>query len=179
MNASSLAHPGRLRTFRGSFTALAIAALAITAHAQDYTVVDLGTLGGADAYGNALNDSGVVVGYSYLNTGPEYHAFSYLNSGPTPMTDLGASSGGYSIASGINDTGETVGSTGSIGFGNPVPSNFQAFWTPTAGGNIVEIGTLGGLASEAEGVNNSGTIVGAPTHPAGFFSRFIGHSPRA
>lgn len=67
----------------------------------------LGTLGGADSYGTALNDSGVVVGNSSTTSGLP-HAFVFQNGA---MRDLGTLGGQYSYANGINNAGDIVGSS--------------------------------------------------------------------
>jgi probable HAF family extracellular repeat protein len=78
---------------------------------QQYTITDLGTLGGMRSYATAINNSGQVVGYadtSASNNDEARHAFLY--SGGT-MSDLGALGGIGSRANGINDLGQVVGSS--------------------------------------------------------------------
>ena len=94
--------------------------VALTAQAQQYSIVDLGTLGGSSSSGNAINALGEVVGLSSV-AGPapatQEHAFLYSHGMMTDLGTLGApgSSVGppYStIASnalGINDVGEITG----------------------------------------------------------------------
>lgn len=114
-----------------------------------YTITDLGTLGGSASAANAINASGEVVGNANTVGGAE-HAFSYANG---TMTDLGTLSGGSaSNATAINSNGEAVGeSTTSSGATNAV--EFDS-------GNVIDLGTDGTSGSEANGVNDSGTIVG-------------------
>ena len=113
---------------------------------------DLGTLPGGDySSAFALNDSGVVVGTS--NTSTSTHAFSW-----TPaqgLQDLGTLPGANaSSALAINNQGQIVGSSG----------DHAALWS---GGNIQDLGTLGGATSEAHGINNVGTIVGVSDTSSG------------
>ena len=54
------------------------------------TMTDLGTLGGTNSYAFGINDSGQVVGDSYITGNAASHAFLY--SGST-MTDLGTLGG--------------------------------------------------------------------------------------
>jgi probable HAF family extracellular repeat protein len=106
---------------------------------------DLGTLPGGDysaAY--AINDSGLVVGTS--NTSTTIHAFSWTQA--QGLTDLGTLPGtNASSALAINNQGQIVGSSG----------DHAALWS---GGNIQDLGTLGGATSEAHGINNPGAVVG-------------------
>jgi probable HAF family extracellular repeat protein len=106
---------------------------------------DLGTLPGGDySSAFAINDSGVVVGTS--NTSTSTHAFSW-----TPakgLSDLGTLPGANaSSALAINNQGQIAGSSG----------GHAALWS---GGNIQDLGTLGGVTSEAHGVNKLGEVVG-------------------
>ena len=71
-----------------------------------YKVEDLGTLGGSRSWASAINDSGQVVGYSYLAGDQNKHAFLYKDA---KMTDLGTLGGTSSVAKGINKSGQVVG----------------------------------------------------------------------
>jgi len=113
---------------------------------------DLGTLPGGDySAAFAINDSGVVVGTS--NTSTSTHAFSWtLAQG---LQDLGTLAGpNASAALAINNPGQIVGSSGV----------HAALWS---GGNIQDLGTLGGATSEAHGINNLGAIVGVSDTSSG------------
>jgi probable HAF family extracellular repeat protein len=106
---------------------------------------DLGTLPGGDySSAFAINDSGVVVGTS--NTSTSSHAFSWIPA--QGLRDLGTLPGANaSSAFAINNQGQIAGSSGA----------HAALWT---GGNIQDLGTLGGATSEAHGINNLGEVVG-------------------
>jgi probable HAF family extracellular repeat protein len=113
---------------------------------------DLGTLPGGDySSAFAINDSGVVVGTS--NTSTSTHAFSWtLTHG---LSDLGTLPGANaSSALAINNQGQIVGSSG----------DHAALWS---GGNIQDLGTLGGATSEAHGINNLGAVVGVSDTSSG------------
>jgi len=117
-------------------------------------VSDLGTLGGRNSTATAVNGNGQVVGYSDATNDPipPTHAFFWSQS--TGMLDLGTLGGMHSSAYDINDAGQVVG-TASTTFGS------HAFlWSPTAG--MLDLGSLygAGSASQAEGINNLGQVVG-------------------
>ena len=71
-----------------------------------YKVQDLGTLGGSSSWSSAINDSGQVIGSSYLAGDQNRHAFLYKDG---KMTDLGTLGGASSEAKGINKSGQVVG----------------------------------------------------------------------
>jgi probable HAF family extracellular repeat protein len=121
------------------------------------TTTALGTLGGAESYGMAMNEAGQAVGGAQRADG-RIHAF--LSNGTT-MQDLGELGGGWSSAYGINNAGVVAGyaMTGS--------GTFRAFrWTPESG--MQALGTLGGSNSYAMAINDLGTIVGASTTASGW-----------
>ena len=69
-------------------------------------VTDLGTLGGAQSFGNAINDNGQVTGTAETADGGPVDAFLYANG---KMRDLGSLNGSGSIGYAINIAGEVVG----------------------------------------------------------------------
>jgi probable HAF family extracellular repeat protein len=120
---------------------------------------DLGTVGhDAESAAMGINDSGQVVGLSYTETlkvdkhnpyGSSYyvetslHAFLATSAGG--MQNIGTND----IASGINRSGEVVGT---------LNNNQQAaLWS---GGHWTGLGTLGGSASDGFGINDNGQAVG-------------------
>lgn len=130
----------------GSIRYLAFAAtlLASTAsHAVDYTLVDLGTLGGPGSYATAVANDGTVVGCSdVLPSGS--HAFAWRDG---VMRDLGTATGtagGSSCALAVNDRGVIAGRAA---------DGTLVRWQGTAVSPLGLVGTVGGI-------NNDGVIVG-------------------
>ncbi len=111
-------------------------------------VTDLGTLGGANSAGVAINNSGQVAGNSATAQGAT-HGFLYSNGTMTDIGTLGGRSG--SQVNGINSTGQIVGTSYS-------GVDQRAF--VYSGGVMTDLGTLGGATSHALGINNAGTIIG-------------------
>jgi probable HAF family extracellular repeat protein len=114
-------------------------------------LVDLGTLGGADAEATAINDRGEIVGHSDT-ADLVRHAFLWRRG---RMIDLGSLAGpsGISVANDINNEGEVV------GYSTTPEGETHAFlWRD---GVMTDLGTLGGPASDATAINDLGEIVGS------------------
>ena len=71
-------------------------------------MVDLGTLGGTNSYGAAINNAVVVIGSSQTASGAT-HAFSWQVG--VGMTDLGSLGGDDAYATAINEAGQVVGNS--------------------------------------------------------------------
>ena len=108
----------------------------VVLHAQTpraYHVEDLGTFGGKDVVGMAINIHGEVAGWAYLPDG-SIQAFRWTRSGG--LENLGASFGTtYSDARGINDLGDVVGTIAmdanfQVGFIAPRGGIMRHLWTP-------------------------------------------------
>lgn len=108
--------------------------------------INIGTLGGATASPNAINNSELVVGSSYTPSGA-VHAFLY-SYGTGIMQDLGtlypADAG--SSATAVNDLGQIVGTSGTHGF--------------LYNGKMIDLGSLGGTSVVPKAINRFGQIVG-------------------
>ena len=125
---------------------------------------NLGTLAGFPG-GNALglnnNKDVQVVGYSWINNGQTNHAFLWQSGS---MQDLGTLGGQSSIANGINDNGQVVGSA------NTLTGSEQAFLY--SNGQIQNLNNLidptsGWTLTVATAINDSGQIVGYGTNNFG------------
>lgn len=113
------------------------------------TMTDLGTLGGASSWANAVNELGWVAGSSTTSAGLR-HACLWKDG---VIIDLGTFGGSTSEAFGINAAGQVV------GYAENVAGVRRAFlWEK---GVMTDLGTLSGAASEATAINNRGQVVGA------------------
>jgi len=134
---------------------------------QNYSVTDLGTLGGSHSWAYDINGSGQVVGLAGTGAvdeygAPVYHAFLWQNNA---MADLGTLGGPHSAATGINNAGQVVGlaqTTENLDYwqttgdgGGPIHHAF--IWQ---NGTMTDLGTLGGDLSRASAINNSARVVG-------------------
>ena len=73
--------------------ALAIVSFSVlivgNAVATQYTITDMGTIGGVTSYAYGVNDSGEVAGYAYTTPGTgSPHAFTYANGTTTDISAL-------------------------------------------------------------------------------------------
>jgi probable HAF family extracellular repeat protein len=95
----------------GRATALILAwALMMTGPAFGQAgIIPLGTLGGILVTPTAINNSGVVVGFSDLADGQTQHAFIFSGGAQGTIRDLGTLGGTNSYAFGIDDSGNIVG----------------------------------------------------------------------
>jgi probable HAF family extracellular repeat protein len=80
------------------------------ASSEDYTVTDLGTLGGDYSYAYALNDTGQIVGFSYVSPS-SIHAFLYKDGQMRDLNALIPQDSGWTLefAWAINTAGQIVG----------------------------------------------------------------------
>jgi probable HAF family extracellular repeat protein len=123
-------------------------------NAGSKATVNLGCLPGdehSQAYG--INDNGQVVGISFAYTPgirSVYHPFLYSNGTMTSVLPTGQ----YGWASGINNQGQVVGWTAPN-----IDAPTRAFLCSS--GTTTDLGVLTGWnASRAEGINDSGQVVG-------------------
>lgn len=120
--------------------------------------------------GGGINARGDVVGWSWAgNVGsPQRRKAAILWTQEDGLRDLGSlSSGGWSVAGDINDTGTVVGSAD--GGAGPYTASF--LWTEAGG--MVNIGDFGGLLSAATGINNDEEVVGYSRALDGYHHAFI------
>jgi probable HAF family extracellular repeat protein len=134
---------------------------------RDTGMIDLGTLGGTRSGAAAINERGQVAGNSYTSNG-DTHAFRW--SPAFGLEDIGllpgADPGALTFATDISDSGLVT------GWGLNADRYQRGFvWTRKTG--VIELGTFGGLISNAGIVNARDQVVGTATVPGNLAHAFI------
>jgi probable HAF family extracellular repeat protein len=109
----------------------------------------LSTATGQDINVGAITDEGVVVGSSGTSDG---HVYATVWTSPQQYSYLPGLAD-YSVAHDINAAGQVVGVS--------YDGNHDARAVAWSGGNLIQLGTLGGVTGVAMAVNNQGWVVGA------------------
>jgi probable HAF family extracellular repeat protein len=163
LNAIPDAFAGIAFTAAGSFAQTFLFAPAATdTHAflwSDGKMQDLGTLGGPDSTGVAINDSGEIAGQSFTNfianpSGvPTIDPFFWENG---KMVDIGTLGGTYGFANGLNNRGQVVGTSNLAGD----LANHAFLWDKKEG--LKDLGIVEGYTatSIAYWANDDGEVVG-------------------
>lgn len=136
---------------------------------KDGRIINLGTLGGNESQALALNDADQVVGtaqnaipdpVSMLGLGTQTRAFIWQGGG---MRDLGTLGGPDSFAVFVNNRGQVAGVSDTNAIGNPVTGQPQMDLFLWQGGQMRDLGTLGGtvfIYNSVNALNNRGEVVG-------------------
>jgi probable HAF family extracellular repeat protein len=153
-----------MTVFAGLAIPVRLATQARNQQPPNYTVTDLGTLGGTVGIANAVNNSGSVVGEADLPGDTERHAFLWSKG---IKSDLGTFGGPNSFARFINERGEVVG-LAETSAPDPLGEDFCGdgsnltclpfLWQD---GLMVSLPTLGGYNGFANGINSRGQVAGA------------------
>jgi probable HAF family extracellular repeat protein len=125
---------------------------------------DLGTLGGISSFGQGINASGQVTGYSELAGGEYFEIRAFLWTKTAGMQNLGTLGGSSSNGIGINDRGLVTGGS------ENADGEFHAFLYD---GQMHDLGTLGGTYSYGQSINANGQITGVSRTAAGEFRAFL------
>lgn len=118
--------------------------------AGDWTIADLGTLGGDETSVAALNDAGSVVGWSRLADGAQ-RAFLYRNGQMRNLGVLAGNDGSAAVA--INNLGQIVGSSST---GGDIAS---ARMFSSDGGSLSEIVLPFTAVKQVQDINDAGDIL--------------------
>jgi probable HAF family extracellular repeat protein len=125
--------------------------------AAQYSIQDLGLIGGNFSYAYSLNSSGQAVGAAEISTLEHLHAAFFTGGAAYDLGVLGGPNTiSQSIAFSINDAGLIVGESDTTG--NRVDHAFLY-----NAGTMLDLGTLGGSFSTARGINNNNQVVGYST----------------
>ena len=125
--------------------------------------IDLDTLGGDNSVANSINDSGQIIGHSYLEGGFEWYATLFDPTGNGNNINLGRG-----MAHSVNNSGQVVGSL-----------DIRATLFDISGsGNNINLNTLIDPLSEwvlkgAYYIDDNGWIVGDGVNPAGQQSSYL------
>jgi hypothetical protein len=149
-----------IRTLVVSIVLTLIPALAVAAD----PVIELPTLGGADAQAEDINDLGQIVGWS-VRVGVAVEATIWNSEVPSGLGLPGAMR--FSFANAINNAGEVSGYS-ELGTVPGQPGNFRTatFW---GAGGVVDIGTAMAFThSIAYDINDNGVVALQGDHPGPF-----------
>lgn len=124
------------------------------ARAANYTVTDIGSLGGR-SYGYGINNSGQVVGFSSKTPLGNDSPFLF-SAGVISEIKVAATGGNLGGANAINDSGQIVGATAPSGFGSN-PFIYQ-------GASV----TIINVSGEANAISPNGTVAGEMSNGHGF-----------
>src|SRR5215471_8654163 len=128
-----------------------------------FTITSLPTLGGSSFSAAALNDVGMIAGFSLVTGDVVGHAFLYDG---TNTADLGTLGGSFSEALALNHSGKVVGDANTL-----LDQATHAFLSGSNG--LTDLGTLGGSFSSAVAINNSGLVVGVSDMLSGSQHAFL------
>ena len=150
---------GRSGTGTGQETGHAFRWTPSTPNGTTGSILDLGTLGGSNSTGAAINPSGQIAGRSDVAGDSYVHAILIAPGATiTASSDLNTISNTNSQGFGINSIGQVVGQAEFVANG----TTFHPFRTAPGAPITVasDLGTLGGASGYAFGINDSGQVVG-------------------
>ena len=129
-----------------------------------YTVIDLGTLGGLNSRGYAINNLGQVTGMLVTAQGFT-HAFLYSGGS---MVDLGTAGGSYSYGYGINNAGQIAGHGDAVGGPQRILLYQNGGWQIISG-----LDPQLAFLSYGFAINDDGAMTGQSNVPTGEIHAFL------
>jgi probable HAF family extracellular repeat protein len=142
---------------------------AISLFASNWTITDLGTLGGSETFANSINDLGQVVGMSRIAGDSDTHAFFYENGIMQDIAPINSGDIRASFRVGLNNTGRIVS-------GVMVDDTYYPAIYDRQNGQTTTLGSLGstsGFTGVATAINDSGVAVGISHLSSGVRHGFI------
>jgi probable HAF family extracellular repeat protein len=137
--------------------------------ADDWTLTDLGTLGGSETFANSINDLGQVVGMSRLAGDTDTHAFFYDNGAMQDIAPINSGDTRASFGLGLNNVGRIVSGVVVWDAYYPAIYNRQNGQTTTLG----SLGSTSGFTGVATAINDSGVAVGLSYLSSGVRHAFV------
>jgi probable HAF family extracellular repeat protein len=131
--------------------------------------LDMGITDQLDSIAHAINSTGAILG-RYDTDAADAAPDAFIFSGTLPPLDLGAFGGEYSLGLSINDSGEAVGDFLTTDGG------YHGFLYDSTGGhdlNDLIDPSSGWIITVANGINNSGQIVGEGINPQGQYEEYL------
>lgn len=132
------------------------------AHAKlMYHLKDLGTLATPPydlSYGLAINNQGLVVGMTNVSATPRTLDHAFVTDNGT-LLDLG------SLKNSISSTATAINNAGVIAGYSATQSGYEHAFVKDADATMLDLGTLGGNTSKANGINDNGQITGSSEIP--------------
>ena len=116
-----------------------------------YTITDLGAVGGSGSSASGINAAGDVTGILFGDNASKNRAFLYSGEAMTNLGGLGGTN--FSEGKAINDSGYITGASATAG------SEVHAFLFD--GTTMKDLGTFGGKLSEGKAINKSGQVTGS------------------
>ena len=168
----------RMRRITVPLTLCFAVSLTTAARAAQYIITDLGVDGAENTLAWSINASGQVTGYAGTPDDDTITGFIWNPTTPNSpngtMYSLGTLGGEFSWGTGINVHGQVVG----VSATTDDAAEHATLWNPTvpnaASGTLHDLGTLGGLHSQANAANVSGQVAGvADTAEDGIAHAFL------
>jgi probable HAF family extracellular repeat protein len=142
---------------------------AVSLFAGNWTLTDLGTLGGSETLADSINDLGQVVGMSRVTGDTDTHAFFYDNGVMQDLAPINSGDIRASFRLGLNISGRIVSGVVTDGAYYPAIYDRQSGQTTTLG----SLGSTSGFTGVATAINNSGVAVGISYLTSGVRHGFV------